>query len=352
MWGCSSASNGSGDPTAGLNEPITGGQLATTYPEAAYVNIDMTASGGWACSAVLIAPKVILTAGHCVDTHTKWEVHVGSETRTSTSGATFDWNEHGAQQVNPNHHDIGVVFVDPAIAIPRYPTLATSPLASGSKVTNIGRIKDGTLTNALYAADTTVSDAASSGYPLDYLSTAVIQPGDSGGPDFAAGTHMVAAVNSGAGGSIEVLARVDLAYSWLLSQIAGHGGPGSTSAGDAGASTGSPAPLSASCSGAHEAEPNDTFSAAQSLAAGMMCGTLTAGDQDWYVLSASAGTSSVALTASGDAQLSFGQVSGSGCVPVVTGLTQFSLGELGSQRLCVRVASPSNAPQSYALARK
>ena len=50
------------------------------------------------------------------------------------------------------------------------------------------------------------------GAPLDYTSTLVIQPGDSGGPDFIAGTHTIVSVNSGEqrASSVQFLARVDL----------------------------------------------------------------------------------------------------------------------------------------------
>ena len=230
LGGCSAGGSTAGgeDSVGATGEPIIGGTPAAMYPEAGYLNIDFTASGGYICSSVLIAPKVALTAGHCVDGHTKWEFHVGSDVRSTTSAATYDWNEHGATTVNPNHHDLGLVFFDQAITLASYPSIAKAKVANGAKVTNVGRINNGAATNALYGVDTTVSDGAAIGYPLSYQSSDVIQPGDSGGPDFASGTHTIVAVNSGAGGSIEVLARVDLVYDWIQAQIAAHGGAGGT----------------------------------------------------------------------------------------------------------------------------
>jgi hypothetical protein len=386
--GCSGAP-APGEDLGASNDPIVGGTLANQYPEAAYLDIDITATGEYLCSATLIAPRVVLTAGHCVDTHTKWEVHVGATTQVSTSAMTYDWNERGATTVNPAHHDIGLVFLSQPIVIAAYPTLATAPLANASKVTNVGRIKDGVITNALYAADTTVTAGAAIGYPFDYQSSDVIQPGDSGGPDFASGTHVIAAVNSGAGSGTEVLARVDLLQTWLAQQIAAHGGAGPAadagapasnaggplSAGDAGDAS-KDAPLSfdagapradamapaqpvdagaskdaasTSPACAPEMEPNGAWSQATVLSSGAACGALTAGDQDWYALTSSGGQVSVDLVGAGDALLSVGQVSGSACVAALTGLRAAQLTAPAAAHLCVVVASPTRAAQSYEL---
>jgi hypothetical protein len=387
--GCS-GSPATGEDVGAANEPIVGGSLATQYPEAAYLDIDITATGEYLCSATLIAPKVVLTAGHCVDTHTKWEVHVGAATQVSTSAMTYDWNEHGATTVNPAHHDLGLVFLSQAISIAAYPTLASAPLANGAKVTNVGRIKDGVITNALYAADTTVSAGAAVGYPFDYQSSDVIQPGDSGGPDFASGTHVIAAVNSGAGGGTEVLARVDLLETWIAQQIAAHGGggpagdagapPSSGAAGpvspqdagdaskdapssvDAGASRAdamSPAPTadggaskdsaSASPACAPEMEPNGAWSQAEPLPSGATCGTLTVGDQDWFAVTSTGGPVAIDLVGGGDALLSIGQVSGSTCSAALIGLRAAQLTATAADHLCVVVASPTRTAQSYEL---
>ncbi len=224
--GCSAGAGAEGDeePLSSRDLAIIGGAQATAYPEAAYLNIDMTPTGGSACSAALIAPRVVLTAGHCVDGHSRWEVHVGSVVALATSSATYDWDEDGARTVNPAHHDIGLVFLDRSIALRRYPTLARAPLPDGAIVVNVGRVNNGTPTNALYATQSRVVSGASVGFPFDYASSRVIHPGDSGGPDFAIGTHEIVSVNSGIGDAVEVLARVDLLRGWLQAQIAAHGG--------------------------------------------------------------------------------------------------------------------------------
>jgi len=59
------------------------------------------------------------------------------------------------------------------------------------------------------------------------------------------GTHTILAVNSGAGGNTQVLARVDLLADWLTSQVASHSGTvasgsgGASGAGGAGGAAGS-----------------------------------------------------------------------------------------------------------------
>lgn len=347
------ACSSSGPPPEGTGssgDEIIGGTLASQYPEAAYLNIDTTAAGGYLCSAALIAPRVVLTAGHCVDTHKTWEVHVGTETRTSTSAATYDWNEGGATTVNPNHHDIGLVYLPTPITIASYPTLASSALANGAKVTNVGRINNGTITNSLYAADTTVSAGSSIGYPYDYSSSDVIQPGDSGGPDFASGTHQIVAVSSGAGGSTEVLARVDLLLAWINAQIASHGGAGpaaGTGSVDAGAKDAAPPPPACPA----DVEPNNTFAAAYSIGVGSFCGSLTASDEDWFVATPAAGSFSIAVAGSGDVVFSLGLASGTACTPTITGLKSFSLSAPTAQKYCVRVYSPSKVAQTYTVTR-
>jgi hypothetical protein len=368
--GCSSIHPDGG---GSASEPIVGGKVASSFPEAAYLNIDMTPTGGYACSAALIAPSVVLTAGHCVDGHKTWEVHVGSSVTTSTSATTYDWAEHGSTTVNPAHHDIALVFLPTPISIAAYPSLARAPLGAGATVTNVGRVLDGSITATLYAADSTVSDGATIGYPFDYQSSDVIQPGDSGGPDFQSGTHVIVAVNSGAGSGVEVLARVDLLAAWIDGQVAAHGGyasvavPPIADAGvadahgsEAGASSPSDAGIPRppvgdagfSCSGAAVVEPADSLAHANALAVGTRCGAVSGGSADWFTVAATAGTSAVEIASSGDASFDLGQVVAGTCSLTLTGLRSVSLGEDAATTLCLRVRSPSKASVAYALTRR
>lgn len=206
-------------PTA---EGIIGGSVASAYPEAAYLDIDQTATRGYACSGVLIAPNVVLTAGHCVDTHSVWEVHVGGAYRISTSAITYDWSEQGAEQVNPAHHDLGLVFLCDGVKLAAYPDISAAVVETGAEAISVGRVLNGVVKSGDYQVATTLRPGGTFGYPFDYYSTDAIEPGDSGGPVFVRGTHTIVAVNSGSGSGIQMLARTDLLHAWLADQIAKH----------------------------------------------------------------------------------------------------------------------------------
>ncbi len=209
---------------------IIGGSKALGYPEAAIINMN---SGTAACSGALIAPKVVLTAGHCVYKMTSFSIKVpyatgGLQTARGVGSALYDW-QNDSEYVNPKMHDIGLIFLDKPINLSQYPTLLSSPVANNSTLVNVGRINNGRLSNSdmFVSKPVTVRSASSIGFPYDYQATNVIESGDSGGPDFVTGTHKIAAVNSG-GGSTEVLARVDLLYNWIQEKVASHGGTGTS----------------------------------------------------------------------------------------------------------------------------
>ncbi len=221
------------DVSSETARPIKGGTTASAYPEAVLVDMKQ---GGYVtsiCSGSLIAPRVVLTAGHCVYGFDGWNVtapFASGQKASSTSGVTYDWANDG-EYVDPNMHDIGLVFLSKDIKLAQYPKIAKQGLASGSKIVNIGRIQNGqaSYTKLFVSAPISVKSGSSYGFPFDYVSTEIIESGDSGGPDMLPGPapHTIVSVNSGAGGGTEVLARVDLLASWIEGQIAAHGGSGS-----------------------------------------------------------------------------------------------------------------------------
>jgi secreted trypsin-like serine protease len=121
--GCAATPDPSDDEideeAGGMEEPIIGGSKATTYPEAALINMN-----GSACSGALIAPKVVLTAGHCIVGGSVSVVLPFANSQTSTGkGKVFDYNSD-SQYVDPNSHDVGLYVLDKALSLASYPLVA------------------------------------------------------------------------------------------------------------------------------------------------------------------------------------------------------------------------------------
>jgi V8-like Glu-specific endopeptidase len=237
------ACSGSTSTGGHQNDDIVGGTSAAAYPEAVLVDLMKGKERYAACSGSLIAPNVVLTAGHCVHGISSWVVTApaaSGQRAKGTRGETYDWDASG-EEVDPNEHDIGLVFLDAPIELSSYPKLASEPLASNRTVYNIGRIQDGQLSDSelFVSKSIKVKSAAASGFPYDYIATETIEPGDSGGPDVEPGSapHTIVAVNSGAGGGTEVLARVDLVRDWILGRVAASGGSSSGGGKSPGGST-------------------------------------------------------------------------------------------------------------------
>jgi hypothetical protein len=347
------------DPADRVSSPIIGGSVATAFQEAALISLARNGRTVAACSGSIIAPRVALTAGHCVAGFDAWTVRApfaSSATVRGSAGETFDWRDDGSEQVNPNLHDIGLVYLDTAVALPQYPALADRALADNSSLVNIGRIDNGVLSSSslFVSKPITVRGAARQGFPFDYIANEVIESGDSGGPDEVLGTnpHLIVAVNSGAGGGTEVLARVDLLKSWIAGKIADHGGGGSTpppSDGGAPPDGGGSAPPPPACSGPSETEPNDSFSSPNPLGASA-CGHLGGADtQDWYSWSIAGATAySIKLAPSADAQLALWKlVNGAFSRVANTSNTEISHVSSGAGSYVLAVFSPGGQAQPY-----
>lgn len=350
--GCSGGAGNSTDEnvdTQSTAAPIISGSTASSYTEAVLVDMYQNGQIVAACSGALIAPKVVLTAGHCVEGMTGWKItapYAQGQTAMASSSALYDWTG-GSEEVNPNEHDIGLVFLSTAITLTEYPVIAQARVASGGSLINIGRINNGSFSSTnLYASKpVTVTDA--NGYPFDYEASEIIQSGDSGGPCEVPNTspHVIAAVNSGAGGGTEVLARTDLLQTWIAEKVASHGGSGGTTPPPP------PPPPPPGCAGTGEAEPNDTYTTPNALNASA-CGQLEASGQDWFSWSVSgAGVDyDLNLATSGNAELQMWKNTGSSWTKIAnTSSTRFTKTSSASGDYVAVVWSQTAAAQSYTL---
>ena len=319
--------------------PIVGGVKTMAYPAAALLNMRAATGASYACTATVIAPRVVLTAGHCVDGMVAWEVMANGSLRTSTKGETYDWKENGATTVNPLHHDLGLVYLTDPIVLPSYPTLATQSAAVGAAAIDVGRIRNAAVTNEIYSAPITLRSGLAVGFPFDYAAEGVIEHGDSGGPVFLGATQTIVAVNSGLGGNTEVLARVDLLADWLRGRIAAQA-----------AAPPLPPPPPSACA-ITESEPNNVVGSATAFKT-TACGKLgTADDLDWFLYAATVGRTSLLLGGDGDAAATFGVFSAGKCVPFVQSARGVVVSvAAGTAQICIGVSSAAHKAQPYGLA--
>jgi V8-like Glu-specific endopeptidase len=332
----------------GAASPIISGTTAHRYQEAALVNMLVDGRQRASCSGALIAPEVVLTAGHCVFGFNGWSIttpFAGGQKAMASDAATYDWEVSG-EYVDPNYHDIGLVFLDRPIWLKSYPKITDVPVGRRQRIVNVGRIQDGRLSNsALFVSKPMhVSDGNASGFPHAYAASEVIQSGDSGGPDFLENTHTIVAVNSGAGSGTEVLARVDLLHHWIMAQVDAHGGAGPSHSGGGGGHEKRP-------NGSFEDEPNDSYEEPNTLT-GTLKGKLSPGDEDWFSWSVSSARVpyEVSLRATGDAELRMWKLVGGRYYPIESeSSTEIAYLSSGAGRYVVAAFSPSGEAQSYTI---
>ncbi len=158
------------------------------------------------CSGALVAPNVVLTAGHCVDGAGPWTVRCPYSRDTASvrgSVAVFAPNYPNrddpsrASIDNDRGSDLGLIRLDRPLAETRVALLDASPLTTGRSVAAVGRIQSGTATSALWRSATFALTAHDSrnGY-WGGVDRTIIEAGDSGGPLLDARTGHVVGVNS------------------------------------------------------------------------------------------------------------------------------------------------------------
>ncbi len=218
--GCTAAP--ANDETASVADEIIGGRIARDFPEAVLVDSDR----GY-CSGAVIAPRVVLTAGHCVKGASRWTV-TAPFADNQTSRSETAWTEYTAfgGLLNPRAIDVALIILDTPIELASYPTIATEMARNNTKAFNVGRVRNGVVSRSAryYGEDVSLTRGQPNGYPYAYISEEVVESGDSGGPVYVKvpGGRKIVAVNSGGAGGRQVLGRVDLVHEKIAELIAEH----------------------------------------------------------------------------------------------------------------------------------
>lgn len=162
------------------------------------------------CLGVLVAPRVALTASHCLDGRSAARVRLATSDHAGFVAVERFWFDArrptGGTKVDPKSADVAVLLLERPIALASYPEVARR--ASPGWIAATGLRRAGS--DRLETTPLTLQPPLRSPY---YVSRAFARPGDSGGPVYfvgATGQRIVVAVLAGGSDEREVLTRVDL----------------------------------------------------------------------------------------------------------------------------------------------
>ncbi len=162
------------------------------------------------CLGVMVAPRVAITAGHCVNERAKISVApatVGGSTETvAVQSYWFDPDANPNDgKVDMDSTDVALLVLAKPLPMPSYARYARGPLETATPALGI-RHGDGVLESMRFTLQPSRSAARY------YVSTGFAKPGDSGSPVFVGRGEgrIVVGVLAGGGPGREVFARVDL----------------------------------------------------------------------------------------------------------------------------------------------
>jgi hypothetical protein len=188
--------------------PSHGAVLADAPPET--LRIESQSKGVVAgCLGVLIAPRVALTAGHCLEGRSAARVRLARSEHAGFVAVERFWLDPrapaGRSNVDRRSADVCVLLLERPIALAAYPRVARRPAPGSVMATGLRRSGDQIETVRL-----TLQPPLGSAY---YISQGFARRGDSGGPVYfvgPTGDRLVIAVTAGGSEKEEVLTRVDL----------------------------------------------------------------------------------------------------------------------------------------------
>jgi len=193
------ACSATADESDETNDAVEGGhEVSAEYPEV--VHIAIAKPGGAAdCAGVLVAPKLVLTAGHCVDGMSDWAVHSpgvpGDEHHEVEQGEIFDW----AASCGSACTDLALLTLKTPIVLSSYPRLRFDRVPEHTRAISVGKRIDGAHGSGVYATPgTPLVHGEGAGYARSYVrEDGLLEHGDSGGPTFLAGAkeHTVIGIN-------------------------------------------------------------------------------------------------------------------------------------------------------------
>jgi hypothetical protein len=210
------------------SDDVVEGRIAHGHAEAVLVNLADELGPAGVCSGALVAPQVVLTAGHCVDGFTGWSVVAPFADRQwtrATRAEVIDWDVGMDHSLEKN--DVAVILLDEPIVIDDYPVIASAPVEHGSEAVVVGRTLEGRPSDDwLFESDPIVLLHRMAGLPerpLYYIAPEpMIERGDSGGPVYAAddddeGPRTIIGVVS----ATQYVYRVERQRAWVQSFIDG-----------------------------------------------------------------------------------------------------------------------------------
>lgn len=150
--------------TVGIAGAVTDGELdGDAHPQVVLILMEVNNAPAYRCSGTLIAPKVVLTAGHCTNnypdspytgmrifTESDVEAGIGTTNNYPYGGGDFSieaksWAAHPLYETAPFYvHDVGVIVLKEAVELDTYGALPT--------VNQLDSLKDKNGNNTMFTA--------------------------------------------------------------------------------------------------------------------------------------------------------------------------------------------------------